>query len=378
MRLWKQGLVSLVLIGAGLAVWARDFPAVSGLLERAGFPAAAVDAPRPGAPAGGAPVPVVSGLPAGRATINDAVSAIGDGRAARSATLTSVVPGRVAGVDVAAGDRVAAGDVILRLDSTAEAIALDRARLDAADAHETLARAEELGRARALSDVQVRAARLAAAQADLGEREAARALDDRTVRAPFDGWVGILGVDAGDQVGTETEIATLDDRSAILVDFRLPERFVGQVRVGAPVTARPLARPGLVLDGTVAMLDSRIDPDTRTLRVRARLDNSDDALRAGMAFAIGMRFAGDRYPSVDPLAIQWSADGAYVWTADAQGRAQRVPVRIIQRNNDAVLVEGALPEGTMVVTEGVQMLRPGTAFRFEGTAPADTAAVAGR
>lgn len=384
MKLWKQGLVSVVLIGAGLAVWAREFPAVSGLLERAGLPAGAVETPPagPGGAAGpaGAPVPVVAGLPAGLATINDSVSAIGDGRAARSVTLTSVVPGRVAAVEVAAGDRIAAGAVVVRLEAAAETIALDRARLDAVDARETLARAEELGRARALSDVQVRAARLAAAQAELAEREAARALSDREIRAPFDGWVGILGVDVGDQVDTDTEIATLDDRSTILVDFRLPERFVGQVQEGAPVTARPLARPGMALKGTVALLDSRIDPDTRALRVRAQFDNSEDVLRAGMAFAIEMRFPGDRYPAVDPLAIQWSADGAYVWTADAGGKAQRVPVRIIQRNNDAVLVEAALAEGTMVVTEGVQVLRPGAVFRFEGAAaaPADAAAVARR
>ncbi len=375
MRVWKQALVSAVLVGAGIAVWAREFPAVAGLLERAGIVTgtSAAPGPRGGAPAGGgAPAPVVRGVPAEVATIIDAVSAIGDGRAVRSVTLASTVAGRVASVEVAAGERVTAGAVIVALASEAEAIALDRARLDAEDARETEARAEELGRARALSDVQVRAARLAARQAELAEREAARALADRTVRAPFDGWVGILGVDVGDQIDTDTEIATLDDRSAILVDFRLPERFVGQVAVGSPVTARPLSRPDLALEGRVAMLDSRVDPATRTLRVRAQLDNGEDTLRAGMAFSIGMRFPGERYPAVDPLSIQWSADGAYVWAADAGGRAQRVPVRIIERSSDAVLVDvtdgAALPPGTMVVTEGVQLLRPGLAFRFEAAA----------
>lgn len=370
MRLWKQGLLALAVIGAGVIIWAREFPAVGALLERAGIATASVEAPRGGGGPGAAPLPVVRGAPAGQATINDTVAAIGDGRASRSVTLVSTVPGRVAAVEVAAGDRVVAGAPVVRLESAAEAIALDRARLDVADARDTLERAEELARARALSDVQVRAARLAAGQAALAEREAARALEDRVIRAPFDGWVGILGVDVGDQVDSDTEIATLDDRTSILVDFRLPERFVGQVRVGAPVEARPLARPGMALAGTVATLDSRVDPATRTLRVRARLGNGDDLLRAGMAFAIAMRFAGESYPSVDPLAIQWSADGAYVWVAGDGGKAARLPVRIIQRNNDAVLVEGALAPGTMVVTEGVQLLRPGLAFRFEGTAPA--------
>ena len=172
-------------------------------------------------------------------------------------------------------------------------------------------------------------------------------------------------MDVGDQVTTSTGVTTLDDRSHILVDFRVPERFVGQVEEGAPVAARPLARPSLALAGQVVALDSRVDTATRTLRVRASLGNADDLLRPGMAFSISMKFPGETYPAVDPLAIQWSADGAYVWTG-VDGKAARVPVTIIQRNNDAVLVDADLPVGTMVVTEGVQLLRPGAPFAFDG------------
>ena len=105
--------------------------------------------------------------------------------------------------------------------------------------------------------------------------------------------------------------------------------------------------------------------------MRASLDNADDLLRAGMAFSIAMRFAGETFPAVDPLAIQWSAEGAYVWTG-ADGRAMQVPVRIVQRNNDFVLVDADLEPGTLVVTEGVQLLRPGVAMRFENAAPEAT------
>ncbi len=101
--------------------------------------------------------------------------------------------------------------------------------------------------------------------------------------------------------------------------------------------------------------------------MRASFDNADDLLRAGMAFSIAMRFPGDTLAAVDPLAVQWSADGAYVWVSD-DGKARQVPVRIVQRNNDAVLVDADLAPGTMVVTQGVQLLRPGLPFTFEGEA----------
>ena len=131
-------------------------------------------------------------------------------------------------VDLAAAERGKAGidKALTRL--------VGRGKLETADAEATLARDQTLVRSQAVSEIQLRAAQLARDQAELALRDAELALERRVIRAPFDGWVGILGVDIGDQVTSATEVATLDDRSHILVDFRVPERFVGQVKVGAP------------------------------------------------------------------------------------------------------------------------------------------------
>jgi RND family efflux transporter MFP subunit len=369
MRIWKQTVLSLAVLGAAAALWVRYFPDAAALLDRAGIATASVStevAERSPAGAGrGGDAPIVLGAPAGEATINDSVSAIGDGRAARSVSITPYVAGRVVAVEVSSGDFVREGVPLVRLDSGAEAIALDRARLTLEDARDKLGRDQALFARQTVNELTVRTSELAAQQAELAVRDAELAHEHRVIRAPFDGWVGIIAVDIGDQVSTATEVATLDDRSTILVDFRVPERFIGQIRVGAPISARPLALPGLPLEGEVQALDSRVSPDTRTLLVRGSLDNADDLLRAGMAFAITMRFPGESYIAVDPLAIQWSADGAYVWIGP-DGRAEQVPVRIVQRNNDAVLVDADLAPGTRVVTQGVQLLRDGAPFRFEG------------
>jgi len=366
MRIWKQAIVALVLLAAAATVWARYFPAAAVLLERAGIATASVEpaGPGPGGPVRGAP-PVVIGMPVTESRINDSLSAIGDGLAARSVSVTPYVSGRVVGLEVEPGQLVRAGAPLVRLDQETEEIELARARLTLADTEETLARDERLVRSQVVSELQLRTSRLARDQAALAIRDAELALAWRVIRAPFDGWVGILAVDVGDQVTSATEVTTLDDRSRILVDFRVPERFVGKLKVGMPVSARPLARPELDLEGEVVAIDSRVAAATRSLRVRASLDNSDDLLRAGMAFSIAMRFPGDTFAAIDPLAVQWNAEGAYVWVGE-EGRAKQVPVRIVQRSNDAVLVEGDLPPGTLVVTQGVQMLRAGAPFRLEG------------
>lgn len=371
MVLWKQLAISAVVLIASIVVWARYFPGAAPYLERVGVSTASLgrDGPQAAAPGGGGESggagPMVIGAEVVQATINDSVSAIGDGVALRSVAVTPYASGRVEMIEVTAGAYVAAGAKLVRLDRETEEIELDRARLTFEDARVKLDRVEQLLASNATTDVAVREAQLELRRAELAQRDAALTLQRRSVVAPFAGWVGIVSVDAGDQVDPETEIVTLDDRSRILVDFRVPERLLGQLRIGAAVTARPLARPGLELQGEIGAIDSRISADTRTIRLRAILDNADDLLRAGMAFAIAMEFPGDTFPAVDPLAIQWSADGAYVWVEDA-GAAAQVPIRIVQRNNDFVLVDADLAPGALVVTEGMQMLREGAPLRFQG------------
>jgi hypothetical protein len=77
---------------------------------------------------------------------------------------------------------------------------------------------------------------------------------------------------------------------------------------------------------------------------------------------------GDPFPEIDALAIQWGAEGAFVWVERA-GRAARVPVRVVQRNAERALVAGDLAIGERVVSEGVQRLREGAQLRFVGDPP---------
>ncbi|MDZ4136608.1 MAG: efflux RND transporter periplasmic adaptor subunit, partial [Paracoccaceae bacterium] len=167
-----------------------------------------------------------------------------------------------------------------------------------------------------------------------------------------------LRVEVGQQVTLTTEITTIDDRSSILVDFRVPERFVGQIAQGDSVVAQPLAHAGQRLQGVVSAVDNRVDTSSRTLLVQARLANADDTLRAGMAFAIALSLPGEPLPAVDPLSVQWGREGAFVWLV-REGRAVRVPIRIMQRAAERVLVQAEFAPGDLIVIEGVQALRPG-------------------
>lgn len=306
--------------------------------------------------------------PVRHATVNDRLSAIGTGRAASTVSVTSWSSGTVAQLYVTAGDKVKIGDSIARLDSDNEEIALERARVELDEASQAFDRISKLRVTKTASEVQEITARIALSKAKLAVDDATLALERRTVRAPIDGIVGILPIDAGNYVTNGTTIARIDDRSKILVDIWVPERFTPLVKIGQKIRAASVARKGEVFTGKVSAIDNMIDEISRTLRVRAEIPNEDDLLRAGQSFEVTLLFPGDIFPTVDPLAIQWNGEGAYVWRVISQqvdggedtiGTVERVPVSIVQRNSRSILVSGPLKVDETVVIQGVQNIRQG-------------------
>jgi len=380
----KQVLAGTLVCAAALAIWIYYVPSAGPWLERMGVyealglePARAENGNGGGRPSfGGGAVQVIA-EPVGSGLLDDRLSAIGDGRALRSVTLRAEATGRVAEIAFPAGSRVDEGDIVLRLDDEAERIALERARLTQRDARDDLDRLARLEEAGTVSAVAMQEAELALRTAELAVRQAEYDLSRRVVRAPIPGWIGLYEIERGDRLGANDRIAAITDRSEILIDFRVPQRAVGQLVAGMPIEARPLALKGDALPGEISAIDNVIDRASRTLRVQGRLSNEGDRLRDGMAFEVTLAFPGEELPSVDPLAVQWSSDGSFVWAVD-EDKARRVPVRIRQRDANAVLVEADLSPGDLVVTEGVQMLRPGSQVQvMDATATSSAARTQG-
>jgi len=295
--------------------------------------------------------------PASSRIINDRLTSIGSAQAQASVAVTPWSGGKLERFHVKAGDFVNAGQVIAVLDQDNEQIMVERARVELKDADETLERLTRLARSDTASRVQVISAELALAKAQLALRDAELALERRTIRAPIDGIVGILAVDAGNYVTVSTILLRIDNRERLFIDVWLPERFAAQVVIGQEITARAIANSGAIFHGHISAIDNALDEASRTLRVRAEIVNEGDRLRAGMSFAVNFAFIGERFVAVDPLSIQWRSEGAYIWRIDEMHRARRVPVRIIQRNSDYVLLSGDLIEGQFVVVQGVHAVR---------------------
>ncbi len=377
MPFWKQVIVIFAVVAAFVVGWARFVPGAGDLLLRIGAPAGLVAVLAPagetagpdakggeGNRRGGNGAPVVVVQPVGLGTVNDRLSAIGTGDAVQSVAVTPQVDGTLAKVAIVSGQKVTRGDLLAQLDNDEQTIARDQARVALKSATE---------KANLYANLKSTVSRIDAFDAQIAVEAAKLALDTaelnlkrRDIVAPIDGIAGIITINPGDNVTTGTVIATLDDRSEILVDFWVPERFAPILKVGQAVEATAVARPGQLYRGTVEAIDNRIDEASRTLHVRARIANANDDLRAGMSFTVTMAFAGENYPSVDPLAVQWDGEGAFVWRIGSGSKAEKVRVRIVQRNPDAVLVDAELRSGDRVVTEGIQRVRQGGTVRPAG------------
>lgn len=363
MSWWKQAIACVVILLATAAMWYSFFPGAKQTAAEWGFGTAKTEAAGGAQPGsrqmgGGASPGLVILEPVKTATINDRLSAIGTGNALHTVAVRAYSTGRLTAILVEPGSDVKAGDIIARMDSDSESIAVDRAKLALEDSQAKLERSTALRSSNTITAVQVRDAELAVRNAELQLREAKLALARREIPAPISGTVGILAVSVGDYLTSASDIATIDDRSEILVDFWVPERYARQIKVGAAVSAQSVGRPDETYEGTVSAIDNQVDNASRTLRIQARISNPADALRSGMAFRVDMQFNGDQYPAVNPLAVQWSNDGAFVW-AVRENLVLRLPVQVMQRNSDSVLVNGEFKPDDQVVVEGVQALRDG-------------------
>ncbi len=292
------------------------------------------------------------------------IEAVGTSRAVLSAEIHPAASGEVVSVNFEPGQHVSEGDVLVELDSREEKLAVELGKVRLADARRLYERYSRSADSGAVLPTTMDAAETAMETARLELERARIALADRTIEAVFAGHVGVTEVDPGDRVNPDTLITTLDDRSSLLVSFEVPEAFIGELREGETIELQTWSTAMPTVQGEVVDIGSRIDPRNRTFVTRARVDNADDRLRPGMSFRVTAEVEGERYAVVGETAVLWGADGAYVW-AVVDGAATRMPVKVIQRREGRVLVDGDLDADDIVVVEGTQNMRDGVAVDYD-------------
>ncbi|GBL05776.1 efflux RND transporter periplasmic adaptor subunit [Glaciecola sp. KUL10] len=298
------------------------------------------------------------------------IEAVGTAEAVKSVTLFPAVADKVTEINFTPGQRVNAGDVLIKLDDRRQRVALSRAQIQLADAKRNYQRLLDSQKRGAASQSALDDAKTVRDLAEVELEQAQADLEDRSLLAPFDGVLGLTDIEVGDRITTQTVVTTIDKRDNIFVNFNAPEAALGILLNNPEVSLQPWSNRTTYLNAKIAEVDSRIDENDRTIRARAILDNADDNYRPGMSFRVSLSLKGKEYAAIPEAALSWGASGAYVWKS-VDDKAQRVDVKVKQRLRGRILVEGKLNQGDTLITEGIQRLRVGQAVKAVPTAVAD-------
>jgi membrane fusion protein (multidrug efflux system) len=324
-------------------------------LALVGLEAAAPSQQQRGSGGGGAADVVVSLVRT--ATVVDRAESVGTVRARDAVTITAKVAGIVTNIRFQEGQRIEEGAQLVDLDAAALRAEFDQARALSDDARSQLQRARGLQAGQTIAAQRLETLEALARQADGRVRQTQARLEEMRIAAPFSGRVGLRQVSVGALVQPGTVITTLDDISRVRVEFAVPEVYIARVRQGSPVTARAAAFGDRRFEGRVAVVDTRIDTTTRTVRVISEFDNADEALKPGLFMTVELEMERrDDALLVAEEALDPLGDRNFVYVI-RDNRARRVEVRLGQRLQGEVEVVSGLRAGEPIVVRGIQRLR---------------------
>jgi membrane fusion protein (multidrug efflux system) len=310
--------------------------------------------PQPPTPVAATEAVVVSWVPA--------VSSVGSLRAINGVQIANEVPGVVEKILFESGQWVEQGQTLVELDAATDEAALTTLRADAQLANSEFERVADLIRKNAVSQAVFDAAQanMEAATARVNQQEAQ--LAKKTLRAPFDGVLGLRLVDLGEYLPAGSSAVEINMLDPIYVEYTIAEKELGHMAVGDQVELFIAATPDERFTGTVSAINSSVNPETRTVNVRATIPNSENRLKPGMFASVRtLRRKARELVAVPRTAISYNTYGNFVFALveNDQGGlvTERRSVTTGETNNGMVEIVEGLQPGEAVVKTGLLRLR---------------------
>jgi len=297
-------------------------------------------------------------------SIEDAVSAVGTLRPVRSVELASNAPGRVASVPVSSGQEVEQGALLIRLDDRATRAALIEAEATLSEARQNFQRIEQLADSNIAAEASLEEARARLNRAEAGVMVARADLDDRAITAPFAGTLGVIDTEPGSFIQSGAPVTTLSDLTAVEVSLSLPERYFDRVQEGQVLIVTTPAYPGESFEGRVTLRAPEINLGSRSLEIRAEIDNTDGRLVGGM-FA-NSRLVLETYEgiAIPDDAIISEGLSTYVYRA-GDGKAVRTEIEVGASLGALTEVREGLDTQDRVIVAGWDQLTDGASIEID-------------
>jgi len=297
------------------------------------------------------------------------LTAIGSISPVQGATISAELAGTVSEIGFQSGAAVKKGDLLLKLDASAEEAQMRSAQADADLAKADLERARDLLARKVISQSEFDNAQAKFTQKKAAVDNMQSIIDKKEIHAPFDGTAGIRAVNPGQTVKVGDPLVSLQTLDQVFVDFSLPQQQLGELTTGLPMKVTTDAIAGREFDGKLTAINSSIETATRSVTLQGSIDNADHSLRAGM-FARVRVLLPQKNPTlfIPTTAVAYAPYGNSVYLIEKKhdeetGKDSLILrqqfVRTGEARGDFVAVTKGLKVGDEVVSTGVFKLRNG-------------------
>jgi membrane fusion protein (multidrug efflux system) len=284
------------------------------------------------------------------------LDAVGTVKAVRGVELTSEETGEIIRINFESGGRVEQGQLMVVLNDKVEQAEVQSRKATLELAGLLFEKDKKLVQQNSISQTQYDRSKadLERTQAQLAEAEAR--LANKHIRAPFSGVTGISKVAVGDYISPGTVITTLQDLSELEIDFTLPSQAAPFLKPGLDIELRVAAYPEKSFHASLFALDSKVDPDTRNITVRAKINEGEGLLPGMFAQLRVATGVFHQLVTVPQTAVTYSLSGNTVFVIEQNEQGELIAnpavVTVGETRNERISILSGLGPETKVVTAG--------------------------
>ncbi|CAA6828174.1 MAG: Probable Co/Zn/Cd efflux system membrane fusion protein [uncultured Sulfurovum sp.] len=306
----------------------------------------------------------------------DKVEALGTLGANESVDLRSTVTERIEAIYFDDAQRIKKGRLLLEMKIDEELAALEEENAILEEAKRQVKRYTPLIANGAVAKTNLDQAKLEVSTAKARINAINAQIEERRIVAPFDGTIGLRNISVGAMLSTDTLITTILDESVMKLDFSLPSLFLSFLKPGVNIKATTDAFSKKVFHGKIAQVDNAIDPVTRTLRVRALIDNAEHTLKSGLLMHIVLEKNVREALVIPEEALIPNAQKHFVLVVVEADKGKTVEKRLVKigvRQEGNVEVLSGLVAGDFVVIHGGMKAKPGKPIMIQAVKKGDEA-----
>ncbi len=298
-------------------------------------------------------------------TLIDAIKVTGTLLPNEEVELTSEIAGKITAINFQEGQIVGKGALLVRMNNTELTAQVDRLKAQITLYENREYRQRKLLEKGGASQDEYDAvlAELNALKAQVRETQAN--LSKTEIRAPFSGTVGLRKVSNGSYVNPGTSIVSLVNLQKLKIEFSVPEKYSGQIKKGLKILVRSEILEGDILEALVYAIEPKINLETRTLTVRAEMNNSQQRLIPGGFVDIEIILG--QYPNtiqIPTIALIPELGGQKVFRYE-KGMAVTVPVKTGIRGQQVIQITEGLSIGDTIITSGILNVRPDAEVKLQ-------------